>query len=191
MYSAIATRDVARHCSSLQRNHTMFANLTIRTRLIGTMILLGLLMTFIGVRGILALDTTNGVLKDVHENAMVSMKAIADAQIQIDRARLSIDRVALKPDAANAAETLTRAGGFMDASDKAWARYSALPFGEGEKPLADQAGAARQVLIKDGIKAAIKALQDKNQAEIDRLMLSEVTRLFRLYTDSAEKLTVY
>jgi len=169
----------------------MFSSLTIRTRLIGTMLLLGLLMTFIGVRGIMALDTTNDVLKDVYGNAMVSMKAIADTQIQIDRARLSIDRVALKPDAANAAETLTRAGGFLEGSDKAWARYSALPFGPGEKVLADQTGAARVALINDGIKAAIKALQEKNQPEIDRLMLTDVTRLFRLYNDSAEKLVAY
>ncbi|MDR7050133.1 methyl-accepting chemotaxis protein-1 (serine sensor receptor) [Duganella sp. 3397] len=169
----------------------MFANLTIRTRLIGTMLLLGALMIFIGVRGISALHTTNGVLKDVYENSMTSMKAIADAQIQIDRARLSIDRVALKPDAANAEETLTRSQGFLEASDKAWARYTALPFGEGEKALADQTGAARTALIKDGIQQAFKALREKNQPEIDRLMLTEVTRLFRLYTDSAEKLSVY
>ena len=169
----------------------MFANLTIRTRLIGTMLLLGALMIFIGVRGISALHTTNGVLKDVYENSMVSMKAIADAQIQIDRARLSIDRVALKPDAANAEETLTRSQGFLEASDKAWARYTALPFGEGEKALADQTGAARTALIKEGIQQAFKALREKNQPEIDRLMLTEVTRLFRLYTDSAEKLSVY
>jgi methyl-accepting chemotaxis protein-1 (serine sensor receptor) len=169
----------------------MFANLSIRSRLIGTMILLGVLMIFIGVRGITALNTTNGVLKDVYANAMVSMKAIADAQIQIDRARLSIDRVALKPDAPNAEEIITRSQGFLDASDKAWARYTALPFGAGEKALADQTGAARQTLIKDGVQAAFKALRDKNQPEIDRLMLSEVTRLFRLYTDSAEKLSIY
>jgi len=169
----------------------MFSNLTIRTRLIGTMLLLGALMIFIGVRGISALHTTNGVLKDVYENSMMSMKAIADAQIQIDRARLSIDRVALKPDAANAEETLARSQGFLDASDKAWARYTALPFGDGEKALADQTGAARTALIKDGIQQAFKALREKNQPEIDRLMLTEVTRLFRLYTDSAEKLSVY
>ena len=169
----------------------MFSNLTIRTRLIGTMLLLGALMIFIGVRGISALHTTNGVLKDVYENSMMSMKAIADAQIQIDRARLSIDRVALKPDAANVEETLTRAQGFLDASDKAWARYAALPFGDGEKPLAEQTGAARATLVKDGILQAVKALREKNQPEIDRMMLTEVTRLFRLYTDSAEKLSVY
>jgi methyl-accepting chemotaxis protein-1 (serine sensor receptor) len=169
----------------------MFSSLTIRTRLIGTMFLLGFLMTIIGVRGIMALDTTNGVLKDVYENAMVSMKSIADTQIQIDRARLSIDRVALKPDAPNVTDTLKRAGGFLEASDKAWARYYALPFGDGEKALADQTNAARVALINDGIQNAIKALSEKNVPEIDRLMLTEVTRLFRLYTESAEKLVAY
>ncbi|MET0266711.1 MAG: methyl-accepting chemotaxis protein, partial [Duganella sp.] len=169
----------------------MFTNLTIRTRLIGTMVLLGALMIFIGVRGISALHTTNGVLKDVYENSMASMKDIADAQIQIDRARLSIDRVALKPDAANVDEILTRTQGFLEASDKAWAHYVTLPFGDGEKALADQTGAARQALVKDGITPAIKALREKNAVEIERLMLSEVTRLFRLYTESGEKLVTY
>jgi len=155
------------------------------------MALLSFLMIFIGTAGILALNDTNAVLKNVNENSMVSMKSIMDAQIQIDRARLSIDRVALQPDAPNAADTLTRAEGFLGASDKAWARYAALPFDEGEQALANATDAARQALVKDRIRAAIKALRDRNQPEIDRLMLSEVTRLFRLYTDSAEKLSSY
>ena len=165
--------------------------MTIRTRLIATMALLSVLMIFIGTAGILALNDTNAVLKNVNENSMVSMKSIMDTQIQIDRARLSIDRVALQPDAANAADTLVRAEGFLDASDKAWARYSALPFDDGEQAMANGVDAARQALVKDGIRAAIKALREKNQPEIDRLMLSEVTRLFRIYTDSAEKLSSY
>jgi methyl-accepting chemotaxis protein-1 (serine sensor receptor) len=169
----------------------MFANLTIRTRLIGTMALLGLLIIFIGVRGIQALHTSNDVLKDVNSNAMVSMKAIYEAQIQIDRARLSLDRIAMAPDAANVPETLKRTQDFIDNSDKLWKTYYSLPFGEGEKALADQVAAQREALIKQGILVAIKAITDKNKPEIDRMMLSEVTRLFRLYTDSSEKLTTY
>ena len=49
----------------------------------------------------------------------------------------------------------------------------------------------RDALVKDGLLVAIKAINDKNKAEIDRLMLSEVTRLFRLYTDASEKLSTY
>jgi methyl-accepting chemotaxis protein-1 (serine sensor receptor) len=169
----------------------MFANLTIRTRLIGTMALLGVLIIFIGVKGIFALHTSNNVLKDVYSNSMVSMKAIYEAQIQIDRARLSLDRVAMAPDAANVAETIKRSQDFVDASDKFWKSYYSLPFGEGEKALADQVAAQRDALIKDGLQNAVKALTSKDKAEIDRLMLSEVTRLFRLYTDSSEKLSSY
>src|SRR5450830_60213 len=169
----------------------MFANLTIRTRLIGTMALLGILIILIGARGIAALHTSNNVLKDVYSNSMVSMKAIYEAQIQIDRARLSLDRVALAPDAANVPETLKRTQDFIDNSDKLWKSYYALPFGDGEKALADQVAAQREALVKDGLAVAIKALNDKNKPEIDRMMLSEVTRLFRLYTDSSEKLSTY
>jgi methyl-accepting chemotaxis protein-1 (serine sensor receptor) len=169
----------------------MFANLTIRTRLIGTMALLGILIIFIGTRGIQALHTSNNVLKDVYSNSMVSMKAIYEAQIQIDRARLSLDRVALAPDAANVPETLKRTQDFIDGSEKFWKSYYSLPFGEGEKALADQVAAQREALVKDGLLVAIKAITDKNKAEIDRMMLSEVTRLFRLYTESSEKLSSY
>ncbi len=169
----------------------MFANLTIRTRLIATMALLGVLIIFIGARGIAALHTSNNVLKDVYSNAMVSMKAIYEAQIQIDRARLSLDRVALSPDAANVEDTLKRAQGFLDGNEKFWKSYLALPFGAGEKLLADEVEATRQALVRDGLQAAIKALNNKDKAEIDRLMLSEITRLFRLYTDASEKLSSY
>ncbi|WP_432379892.1 methyl-accepting chemotaxis protein [Duganella sp. P38] len=169
----------------------MFANLKIRTRLVGTMALLGVLIIFIGVKGITALQTSNSVLKDVYSNSMVSMKAIYETQIQIDRARLSLDRIALAPDAANVPETLQRTLGFIEGSDKFWNSYYSLPFGDGEKQLADQVAAQRAALIKDGLQAAIKAITEKNKPEIDRLMLSEVTRLFRLYTDSSEKLSTY
>jgi methyl-accepting chemotaxis protein len=169
----------------------MFANLTIRTRLIATMALLGVLIIFIGARGVLALHTSNNVLKDVYSNSMVSMKAIYEAQIQIDRARLSLDRVALSPDAANVQDTLKRTQDFIDGNEKYWKSYLALPFGDGEKALADQVEATRQALIKDGLQAAIKALGSKDKAEIDRLMLTEVTRLFRLYVDASEKLSTY
>jgi methyl-accepting chemotaxis protein len=169
----------------------MFANLTIRTRLIATMALLGVLIIFIGARGVFALHTSNNVLKDVYSNSMVSMKAIYEAQIQIDRARLSLDRVALSPDAANVPETLKRAQDFMDGNEKFWKSYLALPFGDGEKALADQVEATRVALVKDGLQAAVKAINNKDKAEIDRLMLSEVTRLFRLYTDASEKLSTY
>jgi hypothetical protein len=67
----------------------------------------------------------------------------------------------------------------------------ALPFGPGEKELADKAEANRQALIKEGLQPAIKALTDKNQDEIRRLMLGEITRLFRLYIEGNEKLTAY
>ncbi|HEX5343338.1 MAG TPA: methyl-accepting chemotaxis protein [Duganella sp.] len=169
----------------------MLANLTIRTRLIATMALLGVLIIFIGARGVLALHTSNNVLKDVYSNSMVSMKAIYEAQIQIDRARLSLDRVALSPEAANVPETLKKTQEFIDGNEKYWKSYLALPFGEGEKALADQVESTRQALIKDGLQAAIKALNSKDKAEIDRLMLSEVTRLFRLYVDASEKLSTY
>ncbi|NYE58852.1 methyl-accepting chemotaxis protein [Duganella sp. 1224] len=169
----------------------MFANLTIRTRLIGTMALLGILIIFIGVRGIQALHTSNTVLKDVYSNSMVSMKAIYEAQIQIDRARLSLDRVAMAPDAANVPDILKRTQDFIDGSEKFWKSYYSLPFGEGEKALADQVATQREALVKDGLLVAIKAITEKNKPEIDRMMLSEVTRLFRLYTDSSEKLTSY
>ncbi|MYM25117.1 HAMP domain-containing protein [Duganella sp. FT135W] len=169
----------------------MFANLTIRTRLIATMALLGVLIIFIGARGLLALSNSNDVLRDVYSNSMVSMKAIYEAQIQIDRARLSLDRVALSPDAANVQETLKRAQDFIDGNEKFWKSYLALPFGDGEKALADQVETARQALLKDGLQAAIKALNNKDKTESDRLMLSEVTRLFRIYTEASEKLSTY
>jgi methyl-accepting chemotaxis protein-1 (serine sensor receptor) len=169
----------------------MFATITIRTRLIGTMTLLGLLIILIGARGIQTLRTSNDVLKDVYSNAMVSMKSLYESQIQVDRTRLTLDRVALQPDAANVPETLKRAQDFLDGSEKLWQKYLSLPFGEGEKQLADQVGAQRQALIKDGIQATQKALTDKNDAEVRRLVLSEVPRLFRLYADSSEALSTY
>ncbi|MYM39748.1 methyl-accepting chemotaxis protein [Duganella qianjiadongensis] len=169
----------------------MLDRLTIRTRLTGTIALLGLLILFLGALGIFELRKSNDILKDVYGNAMVSMQSIYESQIQIDRARLSLDRVALDPDNPISQDPLKRSQGFIDGSDKYWKRYLSLPFGPGEKALAEQADAKRQALIKDGLLPAIKALEGKNEPEIRRLMLSEITRLFRLYLEANEKLTAY
>ncbi len=169
----------------------MLDRITIRTRLIGTITLLALLIVFVGVRGIFELRNSNGVLRDVYGNSMISMKAIYEAQIQIDRARLSLDRVALALDAAASQEPLKKAQDFINGNEKYWQSYLALPFGPGEKELADKVETTRQALIRDGLQPAIKALTEKNQEEIQRLMLGEITRLFRLYVESNEKLTAY
>ncbi|MFC0170273.1 methyl-accepting chemotaxis protein [Pseudoduganella danionis] len=169
----------------------MFDRLTIRTRLTGTIALLALLMLFLGARGIFELRKSNEILKDVYGNSMVSMKAIYESQIQLDRARLSLDRVALDLDNAASQDPLKKAQDFIDGNEKFWKSYLTLPFGPGEKELADKAEANRQALIKEGLQPAIKALTDKNQDEIRRLMLGEITRLFRLYIEGNEKLTAY
>ena len=169
----------------------MLDRLTIRTRLIGTIALLALLMLFLGARGIIELRKSNDILKDVYGNSMASMKAIYESQIQIDRARLSLDRVALDLDNPASQDPLKKAQGFIDGNEKFWKSYLAQPFGPGEKELADKAEAQRQALIKDGLQPAIKALTEKNQDEIRRLMLGEITRLFRLYVEANEKITAY
>jgi len=169
----------------------MIATTTIRTRLIATMTLLGLLIVLVGVSGLYGMRLINNGLREVNDNTLPSAIAIANAQLGLSRARLVVDRVTLHPEAPDAGKTLKRAEHFLAESDKAWAAYQALPQDAEEAGLARAMDAERKSFIDQAFKPLIKSLKDGDTARADQITMTLMQPLFTKLSDRANALTAF
>lgn len=167
----------------------MFSTLTIRTRLISTMALLGLLIAVTGVTGISGLHSVNASLMDVYRNSLASTLAIADSQLALARARFTFDRGMLRPDADDLIATLDRGQAFIAKSDKAWKAYLALPQSSEEKKLSDDMDKKRATYINNGLLALSNALRAKDLTKAEQYMMKDLTPLFGSVNEAAEALS--
>ena len=169
----------------------MLSNITIKMRLIATMSVLGLLIAVLGVMSIISLKSANNSLNEVYSNQLASTQAIGESQILLGRARFTMDRVMVHPDAADAKDILARAEQFMEASNKSWKVYLALPQSADEKRLSDDMDKKRSDYMSNGLLVMSKALREGNVAQADGLMMTGLTPLYRTLDQAAETLTQY
>ena len=169
----------------------MLSNITIKMRLIATMSVLGLLIAVLGVMSIISLKSANNSLNEVYSNQLASTQAIGESQILLGRARFTMDRVMVHPDAADAKDILARAEQFMEASNKSWKVYLALPQSADEKRLSDDMDKKRSDYMSNGLLVMSKALREGNVAQADGLMMTGLTPLYRTLDQAAETLMQY
>ena len=169
----------------------MLSNITIKMRLIATMSVLGLLIAVLGAMSMIGLKSANSSLNEVYSNQLASMQAIGESQISLGRARFTMDRVMVHPDAADAKDTLVRAEQFLEASNTAWKRYLALPQSAEEKSMSDDTDKKRGEYINNGLLALDKALRDGKIEQADALMMTGLSPLSRALEASVETLTKY
>jgi len=167
----------------------MFSRITIKMRLIVTMSVLGLLIAVLGAMSIIGLKAANGSLNEVYTNQLASTQAIGESQIALGRARFTMDRVLLHPDAPDAKDTLGRAEQFVETSNKAWKVYLALPQNTDEKRLSDDLDKKRGDYINNGLLAMVKALREGKNEQVDRMMMVDVLPLSRAAEAAAVTLT--
>jgi methyl-accepting chemotaxis protein-1 (serine sensor receptor) len=168
----------------------MFNSITIRTRLIATMSVIGILMLVLGVLSIFGMNTVNFALKDVYSNQMASTIALGNAKNFLNRSRFVIDRGVFHPEAPDLEKTLSRAEGFLNDSDKSWKGYLALPLGDEEKVLANDLNAKR-TLYRAELVALITALRAKDADKIENLSMKTLSAQFGIFDAASVKLEDY
>jgi len=169
----------------------MSAKLTIKLRLIATMCVLGLLIAVLGIMSIIGLKSANNVLNEVYTNQLASTQAIGDSQIALGRARFTMDRAVMHPDAPASKEALDNAEKFIEKSNTAWKRYLALPQNADEKVISDEMDRKRNDYINNGLLLIVKAVRENKVAEADQLVMAGVLPLSRTLEDTATKLTAF
>ena len=168
----------------------MLKKLTIRTRLILTMVLLGLIILAFGLLGVFGMRSLEASLEDVYSNQLVSSISVNDSKNSLSRARFAIDRAALHPEDPEVGKTLERVAAFLAESDKSWAAYMALPQDAEESVLARDVVARRDVYVREGLLALADAVKKRDAAAIDSLN-NRLLDLYNDFNDAAGKLDQY
>ncbi|AXA89961.1 methyl-accepting chemotaxis protein [Massilia sp. YMA4] len=169
----------------------MLSRLSIRTRLLATMAILGLLIVLTGAVGLYGIRSVNASLEDTYSDQLASSMAIAEAKNHLSRARLVQDRGVFHPDSPDLEKVLARSDEFLQKSDAAWQRYLALPQGPAEQALADVVSQARKALVEQGLRPMAAALRANDAARIDQLAMKDMQKLFTVFSDSSDKLDAY
>jgi methyl-accepting chemotaxis protein-1 (serine sensor receptor) len=169
----------------------MLEKLTIRTRLIATMILMGAMLLVGGTMSIISLQSTNEVLKEVYSNQLASATAIGTSQVRLLQARTVLDRALVRIESPEVDALAKRAEDFNEQSEKEWSKYLALPAESAEKQLSDEVASKRAVYLRDGARAMIAAVRARQRDEAERIMFDAIQPLFASLTQSSDALTAF
>ena len=152
-------------------------NLSIRWRLRAAVGVLALLVVVLGTVSLAGMHGAVTSLKAVHGDALVGVRLLGDAEIQIGRARAVVLRAPLAstPDAAN--EDLNKGLQYWAASDDAWNRFLQMRSDEQQKSLAATASEKRAAL-----KDAFLAFSDTVRGAKATDYYSAATRVGKAYT---------
>ncbi|RBA23041.1 methyl-accepting chemotaxis protein [Herminiimonas fonticola] len=167
----------------------MLNNLSIKLRLILTMMFMGVMLIIGGAMGVFGLQTTNNTLQEVYTNQMPSSNAINLMMTRLLQARAALNRVAMRPDEASAETTIKRAENFYTQSDDEWKKYLALPVeNDAEKKLAEEVTAKRLTYLEVGNKKLGTALREHRIDEAEAILLNRMSPLFQDLTKSTDAL---
>jgi methyl-accepting chemotaxis protein-1 (serine sensor receptor) len=166
-------------------------NVTIKFRLIATMMFMGLMLAIGGAMGIIGVRNSNSTINELFTNQMPSLDALSDSRISLLRARTAIDRSIAHPEASDHAENVKRIEGFLKDSEDRWKSYTALPADGEEKRLTNDVQAAKDKFYKDGFNPMFDAVKAGNKDEADRINMNVLAPLFRIYSDKMTALNDY
>jgi len=166
----------------------MFKKITIQQRLAASMLFLGILLAVISGSAIFGLRSVNEFLKDSATNNVPSASALGQAQVGMLRGRLALDRVAQHLGESSNAADLALARRRFEQGDAAWNRYLALPQDAEEKALSDKLAAARDAFYKNGANPLFSALEAKDAARANELIMTKMSIFSNAISEASDAL---
>jgi methyl-accepting chemotaxis protein-1 (serine sensor receptor) len=166
-------------------------NVTIKLRLIGTMLFMGIMLAVGGAMGIYGVSNSNAVIESIFTNQLPGVENLGESRIFALRARTAIDRAIAHPEDAGNADTIKRVEGFLTKSDEKWKTYLSLPQDAEEKRLSDLAGVARDKYLKEAFLPMFMAVKAGNKEEADKLNMTAIPSLYSAYSDQVTLLSAY
>ncbi|MFZ6749733.1 methyl-accepting chemotaxis protein [Undibacterium sp. Ren11W] len=166
-------------------------NVTIKLRLIGTMLFMGIMLTIGGAMGIYGVSNSNAVINEIFTNQLPGVENLGDSRILQLRARTAIDRVIAHPEDPGAADTIKRVEGFLAKSEEHWKKYLALPQDAEEKKLSDAVASVKDKYLKEAFLPMLAAVKAVNVGEADRLNMELVPPMYSAYSDQVVQLSEY
>ncbi|WP_296948974.1 methyl-accepting chemotaxis protein [uncultured Massilia sp.] len=169
----------------------MSASITIRTRLIATMAVLGVVVLASGGIGLWGVHKANGALNKVYANQLASAVSLGSMKNYLSRARFAIDRGQFRPHAADVAQSMSKAEEFIRLADRQWRSYLALPLAPDERALAAKVGATRDAYVDDGLLPVTRALRERRASDAEDLIFNRLAGRFVAFDDAWNALQDY
>lgn len=167
----------------------MFSGLTIKAKVGITMLALAVLMTVIGVLGLVGMSSTDRAFADTHGNKMPGMLSAGMANLFVARERLNYDRAVMVIGTSGVDTAVEKAKAFRAQAEKALKAYETLPNAPGEASLQQavrQAYDAHQHMLDEGW-AAVKAGDEATSKKI----ASDLSVRFNEYAQANEALFAF
>lgn len=155
---------------------------SLQGRIAMTMSFLAVLMAVIGVVGLLSANRANQANRDTYHNKLAAATTIGDAEIDIARTRLVLDRVQFQTNETDRDQLIQRANHFFDRSNVLWHLFLSQSHESDERSLIDHATESRNALRR-AVDEFIKAMRVSNGQDSSGVA---VTHLAALYNDMSE-----
>jgi len=173
----------------------MFRNISIRAKLWLTMAILSVLLVAGGVLGIVGLRNANLSLQDAYTTQMVALNAIDTGVIHMEHARAVLDKALVLADSQGADKGIAAAVGrskfFLQAAEKSWKDYQALPSSPEEKVLGDAVVSRRDQFVQVGFEALDAAIAAGDHTLMNEIALNKMAGLQDQYVKASDALIAF
>ncbi|MBC3873242.1 methyl-accepting chemotaxis protein [Undibacterium flavidum] len=155
----------------------MLRNLTIRAKLIASLVILSLVAFLIGVGGFLALSSSNNSIKTIYDDRLIALTQLDEVIGLIQRNQIAISRAAVEtPD--QVTKSLQEIEANRNQANRVWAEYMATFLTPEEKKLAQQFEQNRAMFLNQALNPAIAALKSNDADAVKQLVTQKLGEHF-------------
>jgi methyl-accepting chemotaxis protein-1 (serine sensor receptor) len=156
----------------------MFKNLTIKTRLIFVIVLLGLELIVGAVVGLVSLGHANEDMRSMYEDRLVCLGQLDKIVRALDQNQLAVAK-ALTAETSKVPALLDEIGRNRATVDAQWKAYLATDLTPEEKVIADRFDAARKEFLQSAMEPAVAAVRGGDLQQATSIVHGKMTELFQ------------
>ncbi|HTJ95701.1 MAG TPA: methyl-accepting chemotaxis protein, partial [Pararobbsia sp.] len=158
--------------------------LTINARIAVTITLLGLLLVFSGVFGMIGMAVSNRALHEAYNVDFASLVALGKSDTAMSRARFGLDWAVGNLHSPQLGMQLDRAQSLMTDSDRAWAEFRALPKTPELLELTEALDTRRSAMMNEGMRQLADAIRAGNAGWLDEARAKHLIGLYSAMNES-------
>ncbi|QGZ65524.1 methyl-accepting chemotaxis protein [Paraburkholderia acidisoli] len=162
--------------------------LTIKFRLLATLVLLGLLLTVTGVLGISGMEASSRAVAQAYGSDVAAATALGKSNLNLTVVRTTLDRVLLHPEAPDTAALIDKALNYLSVSDAAWKDYQSLPATDAEAALSQAVADARAAMLHGALEPLIDAMRHGDHPRADHIAMVDMPPLAASLTQKSAAL---
>jgi methyl-accepting chemotaxis protein-1 (serine sensor receptor) len=155
----------------------MFKNLTIKTRLIFVILLLGLELVAGAVVGLVSLDHANADLRSMYEDRLVCLGQLDKVVRALNQTQLALSQ-ALTADESRIPQLLETVERNKQVIDEQWRAYASTDLTPDEQRIADKLAGQSKRFLEGAVQPAVAALRASDREHATQLVQGSMEALF-------------